>query len=83
MHPSGAPVTKSHSSVPSGGTGVLRPPLPPAPTMLAAAGTLGGTNYRGGGGGIFCGVEFLLNKFCAKFLCAICSVFLRICTAIH
>ena len=29
MHPSGAPVTKSHSSVPSGGTGVLRPPLPP------------------------------------------------------
>ena len=34
-------------------------------------------------GGIFCGVEFLLNKSCAKFLCAICSVFLRICTAVH
>ena len=34
-------------------------------------------------GGIFCGVGFLFNKFCAKFLCAICSVFLRICTAIE
>ena len=43
MHPSGAPVTKSHSSVPSGGTGVLRPPLPPAPTMLLCqAADLGG-----------------------------------------
>ena len=27
-------------------------------------------------------LEFLLNKFCANFLCAICSVFLRICTGI-
>ena len=27
--------------------------------------------------------EFLFNKFCAKFLCAICSVFLRICAATH
>ena len=29
------------------------------------------------------GGEFLFNKFRAKFLCAICSVFLRICTATH
>ena len=34
-------------------------------------------------GGIKYGGEFLFNKFCAKFLCAICSVFLRICTATH
>ena len=33
--------------------------------------------------GIKYGGEFLFNKFCAKFLCAICSVFLRICTATH
>ena len=42
----------------------------------------GPPKYRGGGV-VFCGVEFLFNKFCAKFLCAICLVFLRICTAIH
>ena len=35
------------------------------------------------GGGLF-RVEFLLrHKFCAKFLCAICSVFCRICTGIR
>ena len=28
-------------------------------------------------------VEFLHFKFCTKFLCTTCSVFLRICTGIH
>ena len=55
MHPSGAPVTKSHSSVPSGGTGVLRPPLPPAPTMLVwgggGCGSVAIQSYLNGGEG--------------------------------
>ena len=37
----------------------------------------------GGGGGGFYKLEFLQIKFCTKFLCAICSVLLRICAGTH
>ena len=33
------------------------------------------------GGGVY-KLEFLHLKFCTKFLCAICSVFLRICAGV-
>ena len=36
-----------------------------------------------GGGGELCKLEFVQFKFCAKFLYANCSVFLRICAGIQ
>ena len=35
-------------------------------------------HLTGGGGGLY-KLEFMHFKFCTKFLCAICSGFLRIC----
>ena len=52
------------------------------PTCVIDAATLTALNHspinRGGGG--LHRVEFLCHNFCAKFLYAICLVFLRICT---
>ena len=57
-------------------------PRTPSPTALHSHTPSPSVPNTGAGGGSY-GAEFLCHKFCAKFLRAICSVFLRSCTGIR